>query len=105
MDGVTVLHEFMATTEFWFLIPASVGVTFLIAVIYCLMEGDDSATLGFIFVVLCAGIAFGVWSQDRVTHMEAIVSSETPFVEVLEYYKVVERKGDIWVLEPIVQEQ
>lgn len=101
MDGVTVLHEYLATTEFWFLIPAVVGVLLGVEVIYAICQGDNSASIGFILVAILLFLALGVWDQDRVPHAEVIVSPDVSFVEVLERYNVVERKGDIWVLEPL----
>lgn len=101
MDGVTILNELLVLSDAFFLIPLAVGILCVIGAIMLCME-DPSC--GFLASLLAG--AFLSWSvlqyqSDRVVRYEAMVSDSVSLVEITEKYDVVERRGDIWVLEPL----
>lgn len=99
MNGITILNEIRVISEFWFVIPAVATVFFVFA--FCAYFEEEAAPL--LLFPICIGFlsTLLVFDGCKETRYEAIVSDTTPFVEVVKEYEIIERRGDIWILEPI----
>lgn len=105
MEGITILNEFECLKDYDFLITLSIGLVFVISSIMLATEDDPLGC----FVCSCISGVFFIltycifWSS-MVTRYDALVSPNVPAIELMEHYEVIERKGDIWVLEPLEEE-
>ena len=83
------------------LIAMSIGFIATLVCIVC--NGDISAKITGGFTILCAIALFVVgWLSPKVPtdRNEYIVKlDDASFVEIYEKYEVVERKGDVWILQ------
>ena len=100
MDGVTILNTFVYTSP-TFLFPLTIVIIAVIITIVAAMEDDPAFILGWFLAVVFAMITYGVYLSNKVERFEALVDSNIPVAEFYDTYHVVERKGDIWVLEPL----
>lgn len=104
MDGVTILNTFVCVTDFVFIIPASIAVVCFVLMIIGILNDEPEAFFCMLgaaaFTILCIACI------DSCTHKrcEALVSPDVSATELHETYKVIERKGDIWVLEPLKED-
>lgn len=107
MDGIHILNQtvIMETVGWYvpvlFICGILAGICFAIAI-----DTYDDGLRGFGVIVgivlICILIAIGVWEPkvetDRYRY-EATVGDYIRFSDVYEKYDVVERRGEIWVLE------
>ena len=105
MEGITILNEFECLKDHDFLITLSIGLVFVISSIMLETEDDPLGC----FVCSCISGVFFIltycifWSST-VTRYDSLVSPNVSAIELMEHYEVIERKGDIWVLEPLLEE-
>lgn len=102
MNGITILNEIRVISEFWFLIPAV--VTFFFVFGFCASFEEESAPLLLFPIFIGSVLTVAFFEGCKETRYEAIISDTTPFVEVVKEYEIAERRGDIWILEPIEKE-
>lgn len=102
MNGITILNESRVISELWFVIPAAATVFFVFSFCACLEEAGSDIFLP-LFLISFA-LTAAVFHGCKETRYEAIVSDTAPFVEVVKEYEIIERRGDIWILEPIEKE-
>lgn len=102
MTGVTILNEYACLGDLTFLIWVVVGIAILIASTIDLMNGKHfSSIVGILMTCVLIIISVVGYSLSKVTRFEALVDSSVPAIDLMERYKIIERKGDIWVLEPL----
>ena len=102
MNGVTILNEYVVLADFRFLIGLAFGVGVLIISFIELI--DDSYGEFFIGILLASmlfAISAVMFNFSKSTRFEALIDTSVPVVELMENYKIIERRGDVWVLEPI----
>ena len=100
IDGVTILNEYFVIGNYWFLIPLTVVILLIVA---RLSDPDESILyfLPLLFAILILLLTGSVAFEPR---YESLVSDDVKFVDLMEEYSVKKRKGDIWVLEPLKDE-
>lgn len=105
MTGVTILNEYACLNDFRFLIWFAFGVVVLIISTIVLMDNKYSDGICSLLIACLLFIASVLgYSLSKVSRLEALVDASVPAVELMERYKIIERKGDIWVLEPLISE-
>jgi len=105
MEGITILNEFECLKDLDFLLTLGIGLCFTIASIMFAKEDDPlgcfccSCLSGMFFI-----LTYCIFCSSSVTRYDALVSPNVPATELMEHYEVINRKGDIWVLEPLEEE-
>lgn len=102
MTGVTILNEYTCLTDFRFLIGFAFGVGILIVSFIELLDDNyGEFCMGILFASAILALSIVMVNLSKSTRFEAVIDPSVPFVELMENYKIIERKGDIWVLEPL----
>lgn len=104
MDGVTILNEFTVLADFFFLVPLAVAIFGLFVFIVGTIEDDSVGFGGAMLLVFFIPLTIGGIISGQVTRYEALVDPTVPAAALMEKYEVIERKGEIWVLEPLEEE-
>lgn len=106
MTGVTILNEFECLGSTIFVLPLGIGLIFVVLSFMASFDNElaESFACGvmaglFLFCTYC------IYWNSKVTRYDALVAPTVPATELMEHYEIVERKGDIWVLEPLKQEE
>lgn len=105
MEGITILNEFECLKDLDFLLTLGIGLIFVVSSIMLAMEDDPfgcfccSCLSGMFFI-----LTYCIFCSSSVTRYDALVAPNVPATELMEHYEVIERKGDIWVLEPLKDE-
>jgi len=100
MEGVQVLNQF----EYWlsedrfYIVLIAIVFAIIIAVINFFEKCIKIAVIATI-VVLLGGYSLYTFNDDYVTRIEAIVDKSVSYIELTEKYKIIDQRGDIWVLE------
>lgn len=102
MEGITILNTFTYVSPI-FLLPLGLSIALFIIMIVGIVEDDPSWFFAWILAVVFGVISYGVYHNNKVERFEALVEPNIPVEEFYDTYKLIERKGDIWVLEPLEQ--
>jgi hypothetical protein len=100
MEGITVLNTFTYVSPI-FLLPLGLSIALSIIMIVGIVEDDPSWFFAWLLAVVFGVISYGVYHNNKVERFEALVEPSIPVEEFYDTYQLIERKGDIWVLEPL----
>lgn len=100
MEGIQVLNQF----EYWlsedrFCIVLIVIVFAIIIAVILFFERCIKIAVLATIVALLGGYSLYTFNDDYVTRIEAIVDKSVSYIELTEQYKIIDQRGDIWVLE------
>ena len=100
IDGVTILNEYFVIGNYWFLIPLTVVILLIVTRL-----SDPNEGMMIFFPLLSAILMLLLTGSAAFEpRYESLVSDDVKFVDLMEEYSVKKRKGDIWVLEPLKDE-
>ena len=108
MDGITILNTIIVDDYARWVLPTVLALGFICIVSLVLMlNSNDSGVIIFGTISLVAMIATPIiigtskshWRTNQRNQYECIIDDSVSINEVYENYNVIERRGDIWVLE------
>lgn len=108
MDGITILNTIIVDDYAQWVLPTVLALGFVCIVSLVLMiNSNDSGVIIFGIISLLAMIAMPIiigtskshWRTNERNQYECIIDDSVSINEVYENYNVIERRGDIWVLE------
>lgn len=108
MDGITILNTIIVDDYARWVLPTVLALGFICIVSLVLMlNSNDSGVIIFGTISLLAMIAMPIiigtskshWRTNQRNQYECIIDDSVSINEVYENYNVIERRGDIWVLE------
>lgn len=108
MDGITILNTIIVDDYAQWVLPTVLALGFICIVALVLMlNSNDSGVIIFGTISLLAMIAMPIiigtskshWRTNERNQYECIIDDSVSINEVYENYNVIERRGDIWVLE------
>lgn len=108
MDGITILNTTIVDECAQWVAPTALALGFICIVALVLMRNsNDSGVIIFGTISLLAMIAIPIiigtskshWRTNERNQYECIIDDSVSINEVYENYNVIERRGDIWVLE------
>lgn len=108
MDGITILNTIIVDDYARWALPTVLALGFICIVSLVLMiNSNDSGDIIFSTISLLAIIAIPIivitskshWRTNERNQYECIIDDSVSINEVYENYNVIERRGDIWVLE------
>lgn len=108
MDGITILNTIIVDDYARWVLPTVLALGFICIVSLVLMiNSNDSGVIIFGTISLLAMIAIPIivstskshWRINERNQYECMIDDGTSINEVYENYNVIERRGDIWVLE------
>lgn len=108
MDGITILNTTIVDDYARWVLPTvlALGVICIVAFILTLTSNDNRVIIfGIIslLVMIAMPIIIGTskshWRTNERNQYECIIDDSVSINEVYENYNVIERRGDIWVLE------
>lgn len=108
MDGITILNTIIVDDYARWVLPTVLAFGFICIVSLVLMiNSNDSGVIIFGTISLLAMIAMPIivitskshWRTNERNQYECIIDDSVSINEVYENYNVIERRGDIWVLE------
>lgn len=112
MDGITILNTIMVDDYAQWVLPTvlAIGVVCIVAFVLTLTSNDNRVII-FGIISLLAMIAIPIivitskshWRTNERNQYECIIDDSVSINEVYEKYNVIERRGDIWVLEEKAQ--
>lgn len=114
MDGVLILNTTtVSDSASWVLIIGPLfGIIAVVAFYFMVVSMNEkvSAVCG-ITAVITLIIALGIaifsktcWRTNERNQYECVIDNDVSIVEVYKNYNVIERRGDIWILEDKVNE-
>lgn len=104
MTGITILNEFQVVGDMSFVIPLAAGIISLIVTMVSMFEDKlaDMCISSF-FAAALFSFTFISYCGAKETRYEALVAPTVNVVEFMDAYEVIDRKGDIWVLKPLLE--
>lgn len=108
MDGITILNTIIVDDYAQWVLPTVLALGLICIVALVLMiNSNDAGVIIFGTISLLAMIAISIivstskshWRINERNQYECIIDDGTSINEVYENYNVIERRGDIWVLE------
>lgn len=108
MDGITILNTTIVDDYAQWVLPTVLALGFICIVALVLMlNSNDKGVIIFGTISLLAMIAMPIiigtskshWRTNERNQYECIIDDSVSINEVYENYNVIERRGDIWVLE------
>ena len=108
MDGITILNTIIVDDRAQWVVPTVLALGFICIVALVLMlNSNDKGVIIFGTISLLAMIAMPIiigtskshWRTNQRNQYECIIDDSVSINEVYENYNVIERRGDIWVLE------
>ena len=110
MNGITILNTTIVDECAQWVVPTVVAIGVVCIVALVLMLNSDNSGSGVIIfgtISLLAMIAMPIiidtsqshWRTNERNQYECIIDDSVSINEVYENYNVIERRGDIWVLE------
>lgn len=108
MNGITILNTIIVDDYAQWVLPTVLALGFICIVSLVLMlNSNDSGVIIFGTISLLAMIAMPIiigtskshWRTNQRNQYECIIDDSVSINEVYENYNVIERRGDIWVLE------
>lgn len=114
MDGITILNTIIVDDCAQWVVPTVVamGVVCIVALVLMLNSDDTGAgviifgiisLLAMIAMPIIIGTSKSHWRTNERNQYECIIDDSVSINEVYEKYNVIERRGDIWVLEEKAQ--
>lgn len=102
MDGVVILNEFTCLSDVWFVFPLGIGLILVVCLFDAAFKDKlfDAWICG-MFAGMFFLLSYCAYCDSNVTRYDALVDPGVSVTEFVDTYQVIERKGDIWVLEPI----
>ena len=113
MDGITILNTTIVDDYAQWVLPTVLALGFICIVALVLMlNSNDKGVIIFGTISLLAMIAMPIiigtskshWRTNERNQYECIIDDSVSINEVYENYNVIERRGDIWVLEDKIDE-
>lgn len=105
MTGITILNEFQMVGDMFFVIPLAAGIILFIVMLVSVFEDKlADICISSFFAFACFFFAFFSFCGAKETRYEALVAPTVNVVEFMDAYEVIDRKGDIWVLRPLPNE-
>lgn len=113
MDGITILNTIIVDDYARWVLPTVLALGFICIVSLVLMiNSNDSGVIIFGTISLLAMIAMPIiigtskshWRTNQRNQYECIIDDSVSINEVYENYNVIERRGEIWVLEDKIDE-
>lgn len=114
MDGITILNTIIVNdcADWVSFIALALGVICITALILMLTSNDETGVIIFGIISLVAMIATPIiiiaskthWRTNERNQYECIIDDSVSINEVYENYNVIERRGEIWVLEDKIDE-
>lgn len=108
MGGITILNTIIVDERAQWVVPTvlAIGVVCIVALVLMLNSKDNGVPI-FGTICLLAMIAMPIiidtseshWRTNERNQYECIIGDRVSINEVYEKYNVIERRGDIWVLE------
>ena len=105
IEGITVLNKIAVTgVPSWVLVSAIIIciIGFIVFAISIIVEWPTWTAIVPIIIVLLIWFICGILNITIKTgeyRYECIIDDSVPYNEVVDNYKIVEQRGDIWVLE------
>lgn len=108
MDGITILNTIIVDDYARWVLPTvlALGVVCIVALVLMLNSNDTGVPifgticlLAMIAMPIIIGISKSHWRTNERNQYECIIDDSVSINEVYENYNVIERRGDIWVLE------
>lgn len=108
MDGITILNTTIVDEYAQWVVPTVVALGFICIVAFVLMlNSNDKGIIIFGTISLLAMISMPIitstskshWRTNERNQYECIIDDSVSINEVYENYNVIDRRGDIWVLE------
>lgn len=105
VEGITILNKIAVTgVPTWILILAAVIciIGFIVFAISIIAEWPTWTVIVPIIVILFIWFICGIFNITFKTgeyRYECTIDDSVPYNEVVENYKIIEQRGDIWVLE------
>lgn len=108
MDGITILNTTIVDDYAQWVLPTVLALGLICIVALVLMiNSNDAGVIIFGTISLLAMIAISIivstskshWRINERNQYECMIDDGTSINEVYENYNVIERRGDIWVLE------
>lgn len=109
MDGITILNTTLVDECAQWVLPTVLALGFIciVALVLMLNSNDTGVPIFFGTISLLAMIAIPIivitsnshWRTNERNQYECIIDDSVSINEVYEKYNVIERRGDIWVLE------
>lgn len=108
MDGITILNTIIVDDYAQWVLPTVLALGFICIVAFVLtLTSNDNRVIIFGIISLVAMIAMPIivitskshWRTNDRNQYECIIDDSVSINEVYENYNVIERRGDIWVLE------
>ena len=113
MDGITILNTTIVDDYAQWVLPTVLALGFICIVALVLMlNSNDKGVIIFGTISLLAMIAMPIiigtskshWRTNERNQYECIIDDSVSINEVYENYNVIERRGEIWVLEDKIDE-
>ena len=105
VEGITILNKTAVTgLPTWALVLAFV-IFFIGAIVFAasvILDGPVWVTASSLMIGLIVMIAYGIFNCTVKTgeyRYECIIDDSVSYNEVVENYKIIEQRGDIWILE------
>ena len=112
MDGITILNTIIVDDCEQWVVPTvlALGLICIVALVL-MLNSNDTGVVIFGTISLLAIIATPIiiiaskthWRTNERNQYECIIDDSVSINEVYENYNVIERRGDIWVLEEKAQ--
>lgn len=109
MEGITILNTIIVDDYAQWVLPTALALGMVCICTFLLMlktsGGTDMICVGIISLVTLIGVAIIVnaskshWRTNERNQYECIINNSVSINELYENYNVIERRGDIWVLE------
>lgn len=109
MDGITILNTIVVDECAHWVLPVSLSLAIVCIGAFLLMitssGGADTICFGIVSVLALIGVLIIVigsqkhWRTNERNQYECIIDDSVSINEVYENYNVIERRGEIWVLE------
>lgn len=112
MDGITILNTIMVDDYAQWVLPTvlALGLICIVALVLMLNSNDKGviifgtiSLLAMIAMPIIIGTSKSHWRTNERNQYECIIDDSVSINEVYENYNVIERRGDIWVLEDKAQ--
>lgn len=108
MDGITILNTTIVDDYAQWVLPTvlALGIVCIVALVLTLTSNDDKviifgtiSLLAMIIIPIIVITSKSHWRTNERNQYECIIDDSVSINEVYENYNVIERRGDIWVLE------
>ena len=108
MDGITILNTTIVDEYARWVLPTvlALGLICIVALVLMLNSNDKGviifgtiSLLAMIAMPIIIGTSKSHWRTNERNQYECIIDDSVSINEVYEKYNVIERRGDIWVLE------